>query len=132
MMPEQLCPNCQHPLAAHVGAAECTVGQGPFDLCQCSLRATDLIPEQLCPNCKHGITEHVDGYGCTTVIEGLVCPCDMNPSDLRLKPVLIEEHARMLHAACGGMVTGILGQKLICSGCGEEMTGMVSDEDRVE
>lgn len=40
--------------------------------------------------------------------------------------IKIEDHVLMFHANCGGIVTGVLGEPLICAECGREMTAFVA------
>jgi hypothetical protein len=46
-------------------------------------------------------------------------------------PIRIEDHVRMFHAECGGIVVGVLGEPLRCAECGTVMAAFVSDYDRV-
>jgi hypothetical protein len=45
----------------------------------------------------------------------------------------IEDHVRMFHANCGGIVVGELGKTLTCAECGAEMmTAFVSSADEAD
>jgi hypothetical protein len=51
----------------------------------------------------------------------------------RQRPSLrLEDHVRMFHAECGGIVVGELGQPLTCAECGAEMTAFLSAADEAE
>ena len=43
----------------------------------------------------------------------------------------LEDHVRMFHADCGGIVVGELGKPFTCAHCGKEMRAFASAQDEV-